>query len=299
MDPHAQISPFAPHQPMPFPQQQPPNPALSSPTYPFVAPSNINPAFVPPFRQNSFYEPAESFGSTPNSFYPSSSNIRLASVNSNFQPSSPILSNPPTPPSARPTSSASTEIAPKSGRGRKRRRPLGADEIRTSKLGSIFYNQLTDPFDREIYSVLDLMVGWVEAAVDSGNENLFQKLPTMRTSSLPIDQDNCKLFLYDFVYKNLCFLAAAYKVKQRRSRTVVKKPPGQEANEYEAFVEKLQNQLKLCPMPILTYEQSSFIDTSIPQFCDITKLNEEIGKHILNHLFHKSTIFRERIYRWE
>lgn len=65
--------------------------------------------------------------------------------------------------------------------------------------------------------------------------------------------------------------------KAKRRRNVVRKPPNQDANEYEAFVEKLQTQLKLCPMPVLTYEQSSFIDTSLPQFSDMTQFQQEIG----------------------
>lgn len=65
--------------------------------------------------------------------------------------------------------------------------------------------------------------------------------------------------------------------KAKRRRNIIRKPPNQDANEYEAFVEKLQNQLKLCPMPALTYEQSSFIDTSLPHFADMTHLQQEIG----------------------
>jgi hypothetical protein len=131
-----------------YPQHQQPTPTLSSPPCSFGPPGGMNPAYVP-FRQNSFYgmEPAESF--TPNPFYPSSSGIRLSNFN-NFQAASPVMSNPPSP-GARPTSSASTEVTQKSSRGRKRRRP--ADEIRTPKMGNVVYNLLTDPLEREIYSV--------------------------------------------------------------------------------------------------------------------------------------------------
>jgi hypothetical protein len=36
------------------------------------------------------------------------------------------------------------------------------------------------------------MVGWVEAAVESGNEALYKKLPTMRTSNLQSDPEISK-----------------------------------------------------------------------------------------------------------
>jgi hypothetical protein len=151
-DTHPQM-PFPPQHPQQvmYPQHQQPTPALSSPPYSFGPPGIINPAFAP-FKQNSFYgmDPSDSFASGSNSFYPSSSGIRLSNFN-NFQAASPVISNPASPSSARPTSSASTEVAQKSSRGRKRRRP--ADEIRTPKMGNVIYNLLTDPLDREIYSV--------------------------------------------------------------------------------------------------------------------------------------------------
>lgn len=202
LDPNQPMHFPSQHQPMQYPPQQTPGP-LASPTYPpFNAPpSNVNPAFPPTFRQNSFYEPADNLG--PNSFYSaSSSSIRLSNFNQSFQqPTSPVMSNPETPPSARPTSSASTEVPQKSGRGRKRRRPI--EEIRTPRLGNVLFSSLTDPFDQEIYSALDLMVSWVEAAVDSGNDVLFNKLPTMRTANLPLECNNCKfeiLFIFEIKY---------------------------------------------------------------------------------------------------
>lgn len=159
------------HPQMPFPPQHPqqiiyqqhqqPTPTLSSPPYSFVPHGGMNPAFAP-FKQNSFYgiESSDTFAPGPNSFYPSPSGIRLSNFN-NFQAASPVMSNPPSPLSVRPTSSASTEVAQKSSRGRKRRRP--ADEIRTPKMGNVVYNLLTDPLEREIYSVSNSGLFYINA----------------------------------------------------------------------------------------------------------------------------------------
>jgi hypothetical protein len=195
MEPHPQMH-FPPPQQMPYQAQPQQAPILSSPTYPFTAPPNMNPSFVP-FRQNTYYESPENFAPNPSLFHQPPNPMRLSNFN-NLQSTSPVLSNPETPPSARPTSSASTDIVTKSGRGRKRRRPLMSDEMRTPRLGHVFYNSLTDPFERDIYTALDMMIGWVEAAVDTGNESLFYKLQTMRTSNISMDQDSCK---YRFIFK--------------------------------------------------------------------------------------------------
>lgn len=40
------------------------------------------------------------------------------------------------------------------------------------------------------------MVGWVEAAVESNSEELFNKLPTMRTSNLQSDPETSKPKIY-------------------------------------------------------------------------------------------------------
>lgn len=117
------------------------------------------------------------------------------------------------------------------------------------------------------------MIGWVEAAVDSGNDALFNKLPTMRVSSIPTESEICM-----FPSPSLNILKNSVNaLKAKRRRNIMRKVPNQGENEYEAFVEKLQTKLKLYPMPVLTYEQSSFIDTSLPQFSDMTLLQEEIG----------------------
>ncbi|KAI6214634.1 hypothetical protein M3Y94_00291700 [Aphelenchoides besseyi] len=250
-----------------LPQQIPPQIAqqhpttlisdLPSPAYPFVDAYNESAAFVP-FKPNGYYgleSPENSYSAT-NQFY-SANGIRLSGFNGNHSPASPTGSAPQSPSSARPQSSASTEVPQK--RGRKRKRP---NQIaRSAILGGVSYVNISDPVDKEIYDVLDTMVHWVSSF---DMEALVKKLPTLRTATA-----------------NEQSQSTADGPRAKKKRQQLKKPLSQEANEYDSFIDKLQNQLKMCPLPLLTYEQSSFIDTSIPNFPDMTQLPEEIGQEFI------------------
>ncbi|KAI6220590.1 F/Y-rich family protein [Aphelenchoides fujianensis] len=230
-------------------------PDVASPAYPYVDAFGASPTF-PPFRQNGFYgmESPENAYSANNHFY-STNGIRLSGFNDAQPPLSPTASGPPTPPGAvRPHSSTSTEVPSK--RGRKRKRPL--QNARSVTLGGLPYVNLTDPTEKDVYDVLDTLIHWVSTYdVDALNK----KLPTLRTANAFDEAGN----------------PAVDGPRAKKKRQQLKKPPSQEANEYDSFIDKLQNQLKMCPLPVLTYEQSSFIDTSIPNFPDITQIPEEIG----------------------
>jgi hypothetical protein len=56
----------------------------------------------------------------------------------------------------------------------------------------------------------------------------------------------------------------------------IRKSPAQDGNEHEVFVEKLQKQPNSVPDASVNHEQSSFIDTGIPLFNDITRMNPEL-----------------------
>ena len=206
-------------------------------------------------------EAADIYGHFP-TFYPAggSGGGCLAQLDGHPLAALAAISTPTTPTSARPTS-ASSEVVQRPGRGRKRRKLLPSDDTRSATLGGCAYASIDDPLKKDVYNILDLLVGWVTTAVDSGSEAQMRKLQTLR-SAAPTDEA----------------IAMFEGPKAKRKRQQTKKPPTHEPSEYDLFIEKLQAQLKLCPLPTLTYEQSSFADTSLPAFADITQVPEEMGE---------------------
>ncbi|KAH7695513.1 F/Y-rich family protein [Aphelenchoides avenae] len=159
-------------------------------------------------------------------------------------------SGPPTPSSGRPASSASVEMqqAPKSNRGRKRKKPL--PEMRSPVLGNVIFATLTSDLDKDVYDTVDSLVQRVCMHIDGiplmpvGGS----RLPSMESESAP---------------------------KQKRKRQVLKKPPSYDTNEYELMNDRIQTQLK--PFAPVLIEPSQAYDRLQKHYGDVTALPERAG----------------------
>lgn len=181
-----------------------------------------------------------------------------------------IPSSPTTPASGRPGSSASMDPTPKAGRGRKKKKiMLPTDETRTPVMGGVAYNRLDNEQDREVYNSLDLVINWVTLAVESGTETLMKKLSTLKVSE-PFDE-HFSPFNVNVVSEN---------PKQKKKRTVTRKPQSNDTNEFEMFADKLQSQLSAVIIPPLQYENN--VDNSIRHFSDVSKFRSRNGEEFMD-----------------
>ncbi|KAI1731709.1 PHD-finger domain-containing protein [Ditylenchus destructor] len=177
-------------------------------------------------------------------------------------------SDPPTPNSGRPGSSASSEIV-KSGRGRKRKKlPLldfsRFQEMRSAVLGNVSYTSLQTSHERDVYEVVDRLVQLVSLENASGNNVLAvhrilqsQSQLLGENSSTPDGCDSPKI---------------------KKKRQVLKKAqPNNDANDCELALERIQTQLAKVDFPQRSLEQFYTFDKQVLQHPTMAALPDRPG----------------------